>query len=57
MQSNEGKQNLKCVYYVYGSGLLPIPAERVNEFRQLRLEHHTREARAAVALASVRRAA
>lgn len=57
MQSNEGNQNLKRVYYVYGSGLFPVPAERVNDVSQLRLEHHTREARAAAAVSVMRRLA
>jgi hypothetical protein len=57
MQSNRGNQDLKRVYYVYGSGLFAVPAERVNELGQLKLEHHAREARAAIAVSAIRRVA
>lgn len=57
MQCNRGNLDLKRVYYVYGSGLFAVPAERVNEVGQLKLEHHAREARAAVAVSLIRRAA
>jgi hypothetical protein len=43
-------------YYVFGSGLMPVPCERVNEIPRLRFEFHAVEARKAMLLAAMRRA-
>jgi hypothetical protein len=34
-------------YYVYGSGLIPVPHERVNDIAKLKCEHHAEETRRA----------
>ncbi len=41
---------LKKTYYVYGSGLFPVPSTRINEIPRLRSEYHSKEAKIAWAL-------
>jgi len=55
MQSNGGNKGLNSVYYVEGSSLFPVPAERISEVVQLKREFHRREAEAALAVCAVRR--
>jgi hypothetical protein len=47
----------RATYYVYGSGLVPIPHERVNEISTLKAEYHADEARKAWMLAWARKIA
>lgn len=55
MQSNRGNRNLNSVYYVEGSGLFAVPAERVGEISRLKAEYHDREADAAMRSTLMRR--
>jgi len=55
MQSNKDSRRLKAVYYVEGSGLFPVPADRVSEIPNLRRDHHQREVEAALRAAMARR--
>lgn len=38
-------------YYVFGSGLIPVPHERVNDISELKSEFHAQESRRGVLLA------
>jgi len=42
-------------YYVYGSGLIPVPWMRTNEISRLIAEFHAEEAKRAMMLALVRK--
>ena len=44
-------------YYVYGSGLIPVPHERVNDISQLKSEHHADESKRGMMLAMAIRVA
>ena len=41
-------------YYVYGSGLFPVPSSRINEIPKLRSEYHSAEAKIAWAFVQSR---
>jgi len=57
MQSPKVSNYLRRVYYVAvgGMGLIPVPAERMIELRQLKSEHHQRQVEVGMALSGVRR--
>ncbi len=42
-------------YYVYGSGLIPVPHHRVNEIPEMKAEYHAAEAKRAMMIASSRK--
>ena len=46
-----------ATYYVFGSGLMPVPVARMNEVPRLKLEFHAVEAARALFLARARRTA
>ena len=46
-----------ATYYVFGSGLMPVPLARMNEVPRLKLEFHAVEAARALFLARARRTA
>jgi len=56
MQSHKVSSCLRRVYYVaIGASLMPVPAERMVELRQLKCELHQRQVEAGMALSGVRR--
>ncbi len=44
-------------YYVYGSGLIPVPHERVNDISRLKSEYHADQSKRGVMLAMAIRVA
>jgi len=55
MEYKREKTGLSKVYYVPGSGLIPIPVEQMGEVPELRNEYHEQEVRNAVLFARCRR--
>jgi len=55
MKSNKRNANLQKVFYVEGSGLFPVPSERLNEVPCLKEDYHRREVEKAWSMAVVRR--
>jgi len=48
-EMSETQEHTKAkTYYVYGSGLIPVPDERVNDVSQLKSEFHASEAKRAM---------
>jgi hypothetical protein len=46
----------KETFYIFGSGLMPVPSARMNEVTRLKHEFHASEADRALFLARMRRA-
>jgi len=55
MGNREEKPGLSKVYYVRGSGLIPIPLDSMNEVAEIRSKHHEQEVKDAALLARCRR--
>jgi len=57
MNSKKASQMVSKAYYMYGSGLIAVPASRLHEFPKLKVEFHTEEARKGMMLAWARKMA
>ena len=53
--NKQDERRRKNVYYVAGSGLFPVPADRMNEIEMLKREYHQRAADLAILAARLRR--
>ena len=51
MQERHAHPEKTATYYVFGSGLIPIPRERVNDISELKSEFHRQESTRGVLLA------
>jgi hypothetical protein len=45
------------IYYMYGSGLIPVPHTRLNDFARLKSEYHAGEVRMGLMIALARKPA
>jgi hypothetical protein len=57
MTTKKEARTLEATFYVFGSGLIPVPYSRLNEVAAVRAVFHAEEARRAMMLAWSRKPA